>query len=148
MHLVRVGCRPVENDESATAHAFQHCLAGETLLPHQVCIKGIPARNCFWVSKQVANLAIDHMPAALQQCPVRLRFMPPEPRPPNPRLSFRDFPGYHDPAGCIALSEVVEIITLPLARFPGEFSKKEYWKQKGEEKRVVQFHCLSGNEKE
>jgi hypothetical protein len=73
--------------------------------------------------------------------------MPPEPCPPNPRLSFRDFLGHDDPAGCVPFPEVVKIITLPFARFAGKFSEEEYWNDQEEEKRVVQFHDRAGNGK-
>ncbi len=95
------------------------------MFPHQIIIKHVPTLHRLIIAKQIANIAIDHMPAQFQQSLIRLRFMPPEPGPPDPRLSASHIGRFHHLTFHSMELKIMEFVTMPLAGFSRKFGEEK-----------------------
>jgi hypothetical protein len=75
--------------KAATTHRLYRKLLRKPERSNSMPIQSIPSGHRFRRPEQTANIGIKHMPPPVQQCHIRLRFMPPKPSPQDPRLALR-----------------------------------------------------------
>ena len=94
-------------------------------------IKDIPTFYCLGTTKEIAHVAIGHMPSALEQGCVQLWFMPPKSCAPDPWLTLGSYFGCHDFTIHPPMLEVKHCETVEVALLAREsFSPKQVTNEK------------------